>query len=269
MVKRRSMVVGLGALATGSGAVFSSAAFSNSVTPSSDMRVVVDEDLTVEPGILFRDGPDPDDDFAPLSSNTPYDSTVRNGNDSPLFGGNDGLNDINVEDLPAASANNEEDGALNLEVAVALDVDGGQIGNGPNGLIQINNDSVDDRDVAIRFSEFGSDVADSGSAGSDEVTEEQVVETYEFYDSSDTQISTDGGTANSNGILDDTQNVPNTVTVGAGETEQIHLAYHTDTHAQAIQDATDFDADPFSESQDTVNLVNEIEIGVTNGTNDA
>jgi hypothetical protein len=234
------------------------------------MRVVVDEDLTVEPGILFRDGSDPNDDFAPRASNT-LGSTVRNGNDAPLFGGNgnDGLNDIDVEDLPAASANNEEDGSLDLEVAVALDVDGGQIGNGPNGLIQINNDSVDDRDVAIRFSEFGSDVAASGSAGADEVTEEQVVETYEFYDASDTQISTDGETANSNGILDDTQNVPNTVTVGAGETEQIHLDYHTDTHAQAIQDAADFDDDPFSESQDTVNLVDEIEIGVTNGTNDA
>lgn len=234
------------------------------------MRVVVDEDLTVEPGILFRDGSDPNDDFAPRASNT-LGSTVRNGNDAPLFGGNDndGLNDINVEDLPAASANNEEDGALDLEVAVALDVDGGQIGNGSNGLIQINNDSVDDRDVAIRFSEFGSDVADSGSAGSEVVTEEQVVETYEFYDSSDNQISTLGNTANGNGILNSTQNVPNTVIVGAGETEQIHLNYRTDLHAQDIQDAADFDNDPFTESQDTVNLVDEIKIGVTNGTNDA
>ena len=45
MVKRRSMVVGLGALATGSGAVFSSAAFASSVSPSADMRVVVGQNF--------------------------------------------------------------------------------------------------------------------------------------------------------------------------------------------------------------------------------
>ena len=263
MVKRRSMVVGLGALATGSGAVFSSAAFANSVTPSSDMRVVVDEDLTVEPGVIFRDGSSASASFDPSSSNTPGSTSVYNSNAYSLFGDNDsdGLADISVDNLPAASANNADDGSLSLEIAVALDVDD-TIGNGQNGLIQVNNDTVDSHDIAIRFSSFGSDVPDSGSPGSSDVTQGQVVETYQFYDSDGNRISPGIGQANGNGILPDPQKVPNTVTVDAGSTEQIYLDYDTATHAKDIQDAADLGDNPFNESQDTVNLVDEIEVGI-------
>lgn len=54
-MKRRSALIGLGSLAFGSGAVFSSATFTNSVGPSSDMRVVVAEDLEVRAGQAFND----------------------------------------------------------------------------------------------------------------------------------------------------------------------------------------------------------------------
>ena len=55
MPKRRSMILGLGALAMGSGAAFTSAAFENSVDAGADMRVIVDERLIVRAGGLFDD----------------------------------------------------------------------------------------------------------------------------------------------------------------------------------------------------------------------
>ena len=55
MPKRRSMILGLGALAMGSGTAFTSAAFENSVDAGADMRVIVDERLIVRAGGLFDD----------------------------------------------------------------------------------------------------------------------------------------------------------------------------------------------------------------------
>ena len=55
-MNRRSLILGMGALATGSGAIFSAAAFDSSVTPDADLRVISDERLIVEAGSAFADG---------------------------------------------------------------------------------------------------------------------------------------------------------------------------------------------------------------------
>ena len=59
------MILGLGALAMGSGAAFTSAALQNAMAADADFRVVVEDDLVVEPGSAFRDGSNSWDDYDP------------------------------------------------------------------------------------------------------------------------------------------------------------------------------------------------------------
>jgi hypothetical protein len=249
------MVLGLGALATGSGAVFSSAAFNNSVNPSSDMRVVVDEKLTLEPGILFRDGSSAGDTFDPTASTAPDGETLQDQDSNSLFGGNTnaGLENITPGDVPAAAINDAVDGNLFLETAVALGADD-KIGDSSNGVFQVRNDTNSSQDIAIRFPTFGPDVG----AGGTQVTETEAVETFRFFDSSDTQISTDDPTASP-------PTVDNVVTVSPGNVEQIYVDYNTKTHEDALETAAGITGDPFQQQTATVDLVDTIKVGVEDG----
>jgi len=254
---RRKTLVGLGALATGSGALFSSAAFSNSVNPSSDMRVVVDEELTLEPGILFRDGNSADDTFDPSASSPPGSETLQDQSSNSLFGGNNnaGLANIGVDDIPAAAINDEVDGNLFLEVAVALG-ETGTIGDGSNGVFQVRNDTSDSQDIAIRFDTFGPDA----DGDTNDLSEQQVVETFQFFDSSGNQISTDDPTPSQ-------QTVDNVVTVSPGNVEQIYVDYDTAAYQTALETAAGITGNPFNQQTATVDLVDTISVGVEDGTN--
>jgi hypothetical protein len=242
-------------LATGSGAIFSSAAFSNSVNPSSDMRVVVADSLTLEPGIFFRGGSSATDAFNPNSSTPPGNGSAFNQTDSSLFGGegNNGLENIDVQDLPAAAINDDTNGNLFLETAVPLD-DTDTLGDASNGLFQITNDSTEAKPVAIRFTSFGPDA----DGDSDDLTDQQVVETFKFYDSGDNQIST----ATASTPYDEAP-VANEVSIPAGTTEQIYLEYDTETYAAELRTAAGVGSSPFGNpSGTTIDLVDQIEVGV-------
>ena len=254
-LSRRKTVLGLGMLAVGSGSVFTSAAFNNSVNPSSDMRVVVDEKLTLEPGILFRDGSNAGDPFDPTASSPPGSETLQDQDSNSLFGGNTngGLENIGVNDIPAAAINDAVDGNLFLEVAVALGADD-KIGDASNGVFQVRNDTNSDQDIAIRFNTFGPDVGGGGS----QVSETQAVETFRFFDSSDTQISTDDPTTSP-------PTVDNVVTVSPGNVEQIYVDYNTTTHEGALETAAGISGNPFNQQTATVDLVDTIDVGVEDG----
>jgi hypothetical protein len=247
-------VIGLGLLATGSGATFTSAAFNNSVNPSSDMRVLVDESLTLEPGILFRDGSTAGSPFNPSASNAPAGETLEDQSSNSLFGGNtnDGLDSITADEIPAAAINNEDDGDLFLEVAVALG-ETAKIGNASNGVFQVRNDTTSSQDVAIRFPDFGED----GDGDTGDLTEQQTVETFRFFDSSNTQISTDDASTSP-------QTVDNVVTVSPGAVEQIHVDYDTAAYSTKLESAADISGGAFNQ-QDTVDLVDTIDVGIENG----
>ena len=254
---RRETLVGLGALATGSGALFSSAAFSNAVNPSSDMRVVVDEKLTLEPGILFRDGSNDDDPFDPSASSPPGSETLKDQSSDALFTDNTtpGLTGIGVDDLPAAAINDEVDQNLAFQVAVALG-ETGTIGDGSNGVFQVRNDTSDSQDIAIRFDTFGPDA----DGDTNDLSEQEAVDTFRFFDSGDNQISTDDPTTSP-------QTVDNVVTVGPGTVEQIHVDYNTVTYQTELEDAANITgSNPFNQ-QDTVDLVDTIEVGIEDGNN--
>ncbi len=128
------MVIGLGALATGSGAVFSSAAFSNSTASSADLRVVVEETLNFEPNedavngdtIL---GPDQFDDIADVDD---------------FFDDQDTL-DSSLE-TPIAATN----GAANENLRLVAAVDFGQTATFSE-LFTLKNDTSEPVDVGIAY----------------------------------------------------------------------------------------------------------------------
>jgi hypothetical protein len=257
MVKlnRRKTILGMGLLAAGSGAAFTSAAFSNSVNPSSDMRVVVAEELTLEPGILFRDGSSASDPVDPGASSPPGSETLKNQSSDSLFGGNNdpGLTSISYSDIPAAAINDEIDGDLFLEVAVAIGTTG-SIGDASNGVFQVRNDTSDPQDIAIRFGTFGPDA----DGDPNDLSEQEAVETFKFNDSSDTQISTDDPNTTP-------QTVDNTVTISPGNVEQIYVDYDTATYDSELKTASGISGQSFGQQTATVDLVDTINVGIEDG----
>ena len=98
MVKRRTTILGLGALAMGSGAAFTSATFQNSVNPGADFRVIAAAQTVVRRGPAFEEGED-----------SKLDEWAQN----------DFLNfdELGPSDLPAAGANEDENGDLDVSMA--------------------------------------------------------------------------------------------------------------------------------------------------------
>ena len=165
------------------------------------------------------------------------------------------MDQITAEDLPAASINDETNDDIELAVATAFETDG-DVGNGDYGVLQVRNDTADSKEIAIRFSDFGSDVGE----GDDQVSEDDVIEIFQFRDSADRHVSTSDASTNP-------QTVANTVTVPSGAVEQIHIDYNTNVASEDIRNAVDSTSSPFTESgdADTVNLVDAISIGVEDG----
>lgn len=257
MAKRRRVLIGVGALVFGSGALTVNAAFSSSVNPTGDMRVVAKEGLVVEPGIMFRVGTEPDSDFDPNAVGSFEGVNVYDSSLTDFFGGvdNAGLSGINPGDVPAAAIDETVNGDITLQTAVGIGTTG-RIGNGSNGVLQVRNTTGSARDIAIRYSSFGDDV------DPDDVTQADVAGIFEFKSGDNTQISPDPSATTgkkSLGILDTPQVVANTVTVSPGGTVQIYMAY--DTRGESIEQAIDTRGSPFDSSTDTVQLLEEIEIG--------
>jgi hypothetical protein len=251
-LNRRKTVLGLGAMATGSGAVFSSAAFASTVSPSADMRVVVGQEfsnnLRVEAGDIFRSN---NGDFDAASGSSAV-KTVHNIDSTSFFSSNE-LEDLEVADLPAAGANDKNNEDLSLAVATAVG-ETATIGDGGSndvGFIQIENNTPDEHDIQIEFASFGEDVGSANA--SDKVTADQVRKIYKFYDSGGEQISRNGF-----------GNIPNSLPVSSGSTEQIYLKVDTETGDlyDEVMSAANAEDSQFTDEQDTVDLVDSIRVGV-------
>ena len=230
-LNRRKTVLGLGALATGSGAVFTSASFSGSAEASSDFRVVTEGSLVVEPndnvssasdiaanksdpsGYLFKNG-------SSLSSNTSF-SDVNSGGE--------------------AAVNNQTNGGLELAIAVADDTD--KYFN----ILQVTNNGNTTESVGATISGYGSDVSSGG------ITEGQVDSAFEF----DIEDST--------GTYQDVDSSSNYEDVGPGDTRGLRI----DVDISKINDddlanesASGGNVFGSSTTADTVDLVDTIKIGV-------
>lgn len=238
-------MIGMGLLAAGSGAAFSSATFQNSVDADADFRVVVEDNLIAEAGSGFRDG----EDFNPGDGGLYRDI----GSDS-LFAGGDGeidgsLDELDPEDLPAVGANDGANSNLAFEVATKIDEE-----EEFPGFLRIRNDGTEDKDVGITFN-----VSDTVADGGGPLTRGLVETTYQF-DIDETIISPNPG---GNGAGDDEP--ANYITIPSGATENVRLT--VDTTGQNSDDLTDGanldDLDPFSQDGEhaAIDLVDQIVIG--------
>lgn len=288
MVKRRSMVLGLGALATGSGAVFSSAAFASSTAATSDFRVIVEDDLTVEAGPAFRDGGSPDDDYKSWGySDPPYITSNTGLYDGTDTDGLDGEID-DADELPAMYVSGDTNGGLNIELGipnrhsedeVSLSDSGNALPSGSEGdpfrgtfsnVLQVRNEGTEELNFGIKFSNFGDIVTDS-NAGTGEILTENVYEdifTFELADGSE-KISSDGYSGDAHEPGD--QNITPT-TMSVGEVVELDLTVDLRNltpgephHTKAIREAaTPGESDIFNDgSRDTVQLVKELQFGTT------
>ena len=261
---RRKTVLGLGALATGSGAVFSSGAFSNAVANSTaDIGVVVEGDLIVEAGKAFRDG-DPANDYDPATADG-EDNGFYGENTESLFdnldtnSGNtgseeefDNSNTLTVDDLPAARVNSERAGnGLNIQVALdSTNNDGNPVSVTFSNMLQVTNSGTEIAEVGIGYSQYGEDAGNG-------VPKESIRHAFQFVydgDSNTKRISPKNDGADNQGSVE----------VPIGETKQIDLdidlsrsAIHAD-----IADVADVGQKAFSEgTYDTVDLLDQVKFG--------
>ena len=157
MPKRRSMLIGLGALAMGSGAAFTGAAFNTSTTPSADLRVVVEEALN------FRPNPDA----------TNADNIVTTDEfDGGFFDGEDiddtegGAFEGDGVEPPLAATNGEANGDLELFAVAGLGAS-----DTFEELFILENDSTESVAVGIAYdrgnSDFDTNAAATGQYGGD------------------------------------------------------------------------------------------------------
>lgn len=244
MVKRRTTILGLGALATGSGAAFTSAAFASSTEPSADFRVVVDQQLVVAAN----------DSSASNVTTESEDSDASNPSDY-LFGGPGDV--INTDNINFGDVRSNGEAAVNdgtnddLEVAVAVTSD--EYGSF-DPILQVENQGDTAAEVGITIAEYGDDVSSDGDADGQPIAESEVDDAFTF--------KIDGEDVGSSSFE----------TVGAVETGDISidldLDYITDSDLRSAADPADPGApdhgDVFGDGAavDTVDLVDAIEVGV-------
>ena len=246
------MILGLGALAMGSGAAFTSAALQNAMAADADFRVVVEDDLVVEPGSAFRDGSNSWDDYDPGDDYTVDTSGLLD---------DDSLRAVAPEDLPAAAVSDDVNEDLDIEVATGLDDGSGRTDELSN-MLQVRNEGNTTREVAFGFSEFGDNVADGTVSSSD------VIEVYEFEDEDGNKISTDGQSwsAGDGEVEADNQTLAGHVEIRPGQVEQITLQVDTTVDGvvdDILEEAEGLD-NPFEGGHVTVDLVNAIFVGTNN-----
>jgi hypothetical protein len=299
------MVIGLGALATGSGAMFSSAAFANSAASSADLRVVVEESLN------FRPNPD----AAENNDNVLGPDDL--GDDGGFFDGND-LDDSEEgafadNDPPLAATNGEANEDLELSAVAGL----GDVATFEE-LFILENNSTETVNVGIAYdrgdSNFDTDSAAAGQYGDDIGVNENSgltpaiprgsyqfsvnsfednsgIDDEDFY--ADNQLSNvispaENGTlpadgspgsesSNSNAIFvgdDTTISAPQdrpadaiTLSPGASVTIDLNVDLDYDTAVRdAIREQADIEFDGFGTTRDTVDLLDGITVGtLTNG----
>lgn len=272
-LNRRKTVLGLGAMATGSGAVFSSAAFSSDVDASSDMRVVVEEDLIVEAGAAFRDASDNYDSTLDPTGDGKFAGTDNSdffANTDPGTDTEEDLgNDLDPDDAPAVFVNDLQNQNLEIKLATPLDDTTYTF----NDFLRVKNETASQISFGIKFQEFGADTTGNQDSNGGNVNEASVVNDpttapdkgiYELKDSNGDQISTDGGHFDTNSISSvDNQQVYKSVDINAGTKEQISLEvdFTASSIRNSIKGASSASGNPFNTIEDTVQLVDALRFG--------
>lgn len=281
-LSRRNTIAGLGTLAFGSGAAFTSAAFQNSVSSDADMRVIVDQRLTVEAGDAFEsNGEVALDDQSGKLINPNYSGDDSTG--SGFFDGTDDLGSVfDDEDPPLATVTARDDGRNgDIRMFNAMDYpDSASFGDasGGEGFLRVRNDADESVLVGIAYNEgqYGNDVDESYEGLRNQELEDNklsrfhVQKIYQFNVSGGEEVLNEDGSpedgsgairispnptengvrdeSNSNWSIDRESDRPdNVVNISPGDDAQIELEVNTNATA------TDLDPDPSAEMADIIN----------------
>ena len=182
-MKRRTLLAGIGALASGSGAIATSAAIAGTADASSNITAIVEENLEVKAGAAFNDDgtvrSSYEDQYVPYPSN-----------DSFFQDGSDPLNDISRDDAPVATVS-PRDTTVNdeLDMKVALSIENSTDTFLFEDFLRVENNGGDRKNVAIRYDrdkeaydpngQYGEDVIVGGSF-SNELSHHDVQHIYQF-----------------------------------------------------------------------------------------
>lgn len=261
------MLAGTGMLVAGSGIIGTSAAFGDSVTATSNFRVITAEDLRVRAGQAFEDdgsvSDDPNKNYE--EQFVAYEETA----DSMFFDNAGGLNNISKDEIPVATVNsrdenNNED--LVIETAISLDNNDNKIVF--EDILEIKNLGTSSKNVGISYDREQDQYGDDVNVGGDhdnELTGLDIQSIYRFIDDNDSRISPDEGQV---GIetVDDPENF---VEIAPNETHPIHLEIDLDNWGnilvqsepkEHILQEAELD-DPFEGSIDTVDMLDGITFG--------
>lgn len=263
-LSRRKTILGMGLLAAGSGAAFSSAAFANTVNPGADFRIVAASDLRVRRGPAFSE---PEEDYVV------EDFDQVNGID---FSG------INPSDLPLAWANENDNDALDVELA--------RLNNASEvvfeGLIEIVNEGDSDELVGISYQggydegQVDTEEPDNATSG-DQVSIKDVQDMFRFEAQgggslafgSDTQISPDSDTIEGDEgspedyDTEDSNEPANFIELAPGDIVTVDLITDlTGDQVSIVQEATDISGSPFDGNIDPgFRVLESITVGTQNG----
>ena len=246
-MKRRNLMIGLGILATGSGAAtLSGAALSNTVSPTADFRINVEGGLVVRAGSNFPDSIN-SSETGVGTDNAEY-ILSEDTTDAAVFESLDDKTSV------TAVADTEQNGDLNIGLAFPFsEIEGGSSAtfNYPN-LLEVENNSNSPVDVAVAYqnedSSSISDTTDSGHGfetgigspavsetgnGTDKLSFDQVANMFQF-DSGGTAVSPAGDDSQSNS----NQSIPGSVSVDAnGGTTQLSLTVDVSSNMAGIIDS--------------------------------
>ncbi len=247
-MKRRNLMIGLGILATGSGAAtLSGAALSNTVSPTADFRINVEGGLVVRAGSNFPDSIN-SSETGVGTDNAEY-ILSEDTTDAAVFESLDDKTSV------TAVADTEQNGDLNIGLAFPFsEIEGGSSAtfNYPN-LLEVENNSNSPVDVAVAYQdadnpsiETPDDIDSHGfesvdptypisetGDGDDQLSFDQVANMFQF-DSGGTAVSPAGADSQSNS----NQSIPGSVSVDAnGGTTQLSLTVDVNSNMAGIIDS--------------------------------
>ncbi|WP_280586253.1 hypothetical protein [Halorubrum sp. Boch-26] len=231
------------------------------------MRVVVAENLEVRAGQAFNDDgsvksnhPSPNgnsENYVEYASNTSFFDAGPNG----------GLEDIDTDDLPVATVNRRDQNVNgDVKIQVATNVDTTTVTF--TDILEIENKGTDAVKVGISYDRNANQYGDDVNVGGDpqtEITQQTVQHIYRL-------IGHGTGTFGSGRISpdqSDTSDDPaNVAEIGSGETIPVDLKVDLndmfgflDVQSQITDEAT-LNGDPFQGRIDTVDLLDEITVGI-------
>lgn len=234
MVRRRKMVMGMGLLATGSGAAFTSAAFSQQTNPGANMELYAEKNLAVSRGAA---------DF-----NSSYTISDKS-------------------DLPAAYI--DESGGINgaLVVNTANRIQGSHTFT---HLLEVANNGDTTENVGFGYSTFSNLVDSSNTSGtSDGDVERSTVQALYSFEVNDAASPNDFTAADGNKISPasgNSKDAPaNWVELSPGETLAVDLTVDASGNIPDLRDAISSPSgNPFSSPKPVAGatLVEEISVGI-------